>query len=206
MPAGARGQGVHRAGQEQLRPGHRVRRIRAGHVERAGQRGGQRIAEVVLDDLKGEAGVAQFAAQIAHQVGVAVKHGDAARPRGRVSMAREDRQCDADQVVVTEQQDPLPGQRARLVHGQHPAQLGVCGAVGLVQVQPCRGLAALRGFQRPGQLSYRIRDHHAQAAAARAAAGDPGLPRSRFRLPGQARPSLRGQPHRAGPVHHAALT
>ena len=66
-------------------------------------------------------------------------------------------------------------------------------------------LGKLRGFQRPGQLRDRVGDHHAQAAAARAAAGDLGQPGSRFRLPGQAGAALRGQPHRAGPVHHAAL-
>ena len=205
MPAGAGGQRGDRAGHEQLGPGHRVRRVGADHIERAGQPLGQRVAQVVLDDLSREARGAQFPAQVADQVGIAVQHRDGTRPPTRPGVPSEDRQGHADQVVVPQQQDPLPGQRARLVHRQHPAQLGLRRAVGLVQVQLRGRLRQGRPFQRPGQRGGLVRDHHAQAATARAPAGDPVQPGPGCRRAGQAGPSGRSQPHRAGPVHHAAL-
>src|SRR5262249_5725899 len=75
-----------------------------GTVEQAEQRAGQRVAEVMLDQLGGEAERAQLAAQVADQVAVAVDHRDPARPRGGADVPGERGQGHADQVVVAQQQ------------------------------------------------------------------------------------------------------
>ena len=105
------------------------------------------------------------------------------------------------QVVVAEQQDPLAGQRVRLVHGAAPGASWCrrCSASGPARawpraprrraVQPARPAAATRrGIDDP-------------AARAGRAGGDPG-PAGR---PSPPRRPAGGQPHRPGTVHDAAL-
>ena len=46
----------------------------------------------------------------------------------------EPEQRDRDQVVVSEQEDPAAGDRVRFVHGEHPPQLRLRGAVTLIEL------------------------------------------------------------------------
>ena len=105
----------HRPGQEQLSPGHRVRRVGAGHVEGPRQGRGQRLPQVVPDQLDRSRPVpAVCAAMQASTSGsvsttVSRRTRSARLPRQPVGEAGDGHR---DQVVVAEQQDP----RARPAH------------------------------------------------------------------------------------------
>jgi hypothetical protein len=102
-----------------------------------------------------------------------------------------------DQVVVPEQQEALPGQRVRGVQAQHPADLGVHGAVGLVQLGPGRRGAGRDPLQLGGQAVQRGLGNHAAARAVRAGHVQDGL------IGGQLGPARRRQVNRAGAVDDA---
>ena len=205
LPA-ARGQRGHRPGQEQLRPGHRVGRVGAGHVEAPDQVRGQRLAQVVPDQPQIEAARRRLR-------GNAVRAGPgrcpprsagapaAARrpPRGKPAKRGDGQR---HQVVVAQEQDPLPGQRTRLVHrAARRRDLGVrpCSASGRARAWPRARPAPPRSAQRsaqrsaPGLATPRPPQLRAPGRSARA---------GRRRRP---RAPARGQPHRPGPVNHAAL-
>ena len=74
------------------------------------------------------------------------------------------------------------------MHPQHAAELGVHGAVSLIEFQLRRRHARRRPLQLTGERGQPGRDGHAGATAARALPADPPVPGRRHGEPGTARP------------------
>ncbi len=134
MPARLRRKRGHRPAQEQFGAGHRVRRIGEHDIERTGQRRRERPPEIVLDRLHSRPGAGHLLVDPAEDVGVGIHHHQPP-DRGRAAgQGGEAGNRDGNQVIIAEQQDPLAGERPGLMQPQHPGQLGLHGAVRLVQL------------------------------------------------------------------------
>jgi hypothetical protein len=168
VPAWFGSQRRHRAGQEQLGARDRVRRVGHDHVEGAGQSRRQWLAQVVPHEFHLRPGRRCLPGDPVEHVGVGVDDGEPPDDGRPAQPGGEPGHRHRDQVVVAQQEDPLPGQRAGLVQPQHPADLRGHGAVRLVELGPGARLAVGRLLQPPRQAVQLGRYDHTAAAAGRA--------------------------------------
>jgi hypothetical protein len=137
----------------------------------------------VLDEFYRDWCPGGLSARPGQYVGIGVYHGDLARCAGQPGAQGELGDRYRDQVIVAEQQDPLSGQRACLVHAQDTVDLGRHRAVRLVELALGLGGAASRMLQLRSQSGQLGGDHQPVAMAARAAGAQLRRPGAAQRLP-----------------------
>ena len=198
MLAGVPAEGRDGPGQEQLGPGHRVRRVGAGHVEGTGQPGRQRVAEVVLDEL----GVTPVPAVLA-----AMQPSTSGSVSSTVSrlMSPGAPIRAANLAIATEIRSSSPRMRIRVPASAPASCMASTRRIFVSTVQCVWSSSGLASGAPAAARSSSPR------SAGNLRAGDPAAVAYRaagmqVALAAREEPAARsGQPHRAAGVHHAAL-